>query len=159
MTQTPDPAGRYAPPRTDVADTAAPDALLNARPRSVVLAVALLLASLAISLITLLPFVDPPMAEEPVAMTALIWGITLVFTAIELWLLHAVWRRRNWARWLMVALVVFGTALSAQLVQEDLARAPGVAWLGIAALVLGAAAAGLLLAPPAWRWFTATAAR
>ncbi len=152
------PADRYAPPRAAVADLEADDTLLAARPRSVVWTVALMLASLVISVVTLLPIIDPPMPEEPVAMTALIWAITLVFAGIELWLLHCLWRRRNWARWVMVALTVFSTALSVQVIQEDLARAPIVAWLGIATLVLGAVAAGLLLAPRAARWFRGTTA-
>jgi hypothetical protein len=146
---------RYAPPRADVANLGAADALLAVRPRSVVWACALMLASMAAGLVSLLPVVDPPMPGEPAAMTALIWGITLVFTALELWLLRCIWQRRNWARWVWVALTAIGTTLSVQVIQEDLARAPVVAWLGIATLVLGAIAVGLLLAPPAARWFKA----
>lgn len=84
---------RYAPPRTDVADIASPDALLASRPRSVAWACALMLASMAVGLVSLLPIVDPPLPGEPAAMRALIWGITLAVTAVELWLLRCVWQR------------------------------------------------------------------
>lgn len=153
------PPDRYAPPRAAVADLAAADPLLAARPRGVVWACALMLASLAINLVALLPFIDPPMLDEPVAMTALIWGITLLFAAIELWLLRCVWRRRDWARWVMVVLTVIGIALSLPVIEEDWVRAPVVAWLSIATLALGASAAVLLLWPSSARWFRAARAR
>jgi hypothetical protein len=146
---------RYAPPRADVADLAAPDALLASRPRSVVWACALMLASLVISFVALLPAVDPPMPGEPTAMTALVWGITVVATMTQLWLLRCVWRRLNWARWLMVGLIVLAIASNLSLLEEDWARAPVVAWLNIVVLVLIAVAAGLLLARPSAQWFKA----
>lgn len=157
MTQLLDPAGRYAPPHTDVSDLVAPDAMLAARPRSVAWACALVLASIVIGLISLLPIVDPPMAGEPAAMTALIWGVTLVFTAVELWLVSCVWQRRNWARWLMVALTLIGIALALPVIGEDWTRSPLVAGLGIVEAVLSALAAVLLLTGPAARWFEAAA--
>ena len=147
---------RYAPPRADVADLTAPDALLASRPRSVVWACALVLVSLAVSFLALLPAVDPPMPGEPAAMTALVWGITAVATAVELWLLRCVWQRRNWARWLMVALIGLAIASNLSVLEEDWARAPVVAWLNIAALTLIAVAAGLLLARPSAQWFKGT---
>jgi hypothetical protein len=147
------PVDRYAPPRTDVIDIAAADTMLAPRPRSVTLACALLLASTVIGLISLLPFVDPPMPGEPAAMTALIWGMTLVFAAIELWLLRCVWQRRNWARWVMVVMTMIGIALSLPVIGEDWARAPLVAGLGIASALLSAAGATLLLAHASARWF------
>ncbi len=150
MTPSPD---RYAPPHADVMDLVAADTLLAARPRAVVWACVLLLASLVISFIALLPGVDPPIPDEPAAMTAMIWSITLVFTGLELWLLRCVWRRRNWARWLMVALTLFGLAVSVQVIAEDWSRAPLVAWLSITSNVASAVAAALLLARPAARWF------
>jgi hypothetical protein len=150
MTPSPD---RYAPPRANVMDLAAADTLLAARPRTVVWACGLLLASLVIGFIALLPVVDLPMPDEPVAMTAMIWGFTLVFTGLELWLLRCVWRRRNWARWVMVALKLLGLAISVQVIAEDWSRAPLVAWLSITSNVASAIAAVLLLARPAARWF------
>jgi uncharacterized membrane protein HdeD (DUF308 family) len=151
-------ADRYAPPRTDVADIAAPDALLAVRPRSVVWACLLTLASMAVGFVSLLPFVDPPMSGEPAAMTAMVWGITLVVAVIELWILRSVWQRRNWARWVMVALTVFGIAFSVPTLAEDWTRAPLLAWLSIASCAIGAVAAALLLAHPAARWFKGTTA-
>jgi hypothetical protein len=144
---------RYAAPRADVADLTAPDALLASRPRSVVWACGLMLASLVIGFVALLPFVDPPIAGEPVAMTALIWGITLVLAAVELWVLRCVWQRRNWARWVMVALTVLGVALGVPTIEEDWARAPLVAWLGIASSAFSMAAVVLLLVRASARWF------
>jgi hypothetical protein len=150
-------ADRYAPPRTDVADLAnSPDALLATRPRSVAWACWLMLASIAVSLVSLLPFIDPPMPGEPVAMTALIWGMTLVFTAVELWLLRCVWQRRQWARWVMVALTAIGIALSLPVIGEDWTRSPWVAGLGIASALLSAVGAALLLAGVSARWFKAS---
>lgn len=149
---------RYAPPRADVADLAATDALLATRPRSVVWACALMLASILIGLVSLLPVVDPPSPGEPAAMTALIWGITLAFTAAELWLLGCVWQRRNWARWVLVGLALIGIAVSLPIIGEDWVRAPLLAGLGVAGVTFNAAAAALLLAGPAARWFRRTAA-
>jgi hypothetical protein len=157
MTPMPDPAGRYAPPRADVAEIVAPDLLLAARPRSVAWACVLMLASTLISLVSLLPFVDPPIPGEPAAMTALLWGITLAFTAVELWLLGCVWQRRNWARWVMVALTAIGIALSLPLIGEDWSRSPLVAGLGIASALSSAVGAALLLAGASARWFKASA--
>jgi hypothetical protein len=150
MTLSPD---RYAPPHADVAELTPADALLAARPRGVVWACGLMLASMAVGLVSLLPFVDPPMPGEPAAMTAMIWSITLVFAAIELWVLRCVWRRRRWARWVMVALTVFGLAVGVPVIAEDGARAPLVAWLGIVSNVLSAVAVVLLLVAPSARWF------
>jgi hypothetical protein len=144
---------RYAPPRANVADLAAPDALLASRPRSVVWACWLMLASMAVSLVSLLPFVDPPMADEPVAMTAFIWGFTLAVLAVELWVLRCVWQRRNWARWVMVALTVLAVAMSVPVIAEDWTRAPLVAWLGITSSAFSAAAVVLLLMRASARWF------
>lgn len=144
---------RYAAPRADVADLARPDTLLASRPRSVVWACWLMLASMAAGLVSLLPFVDPPMSGDPVAMTAMVWGVTLVLAAAELWILRCVWQRRQWARWVMVALTVLAVVLSVQTIEEDWTRAPLVAWLGIASSVLSTAGALLLLAGPAARWF------
>jgi hypothetical protein len=146
---------RYAAPRADVADVTAPDALLASRPRSVAWACALMLASLVLSFVALLPAVDPPMPGEPVAMTAMVWGITAASTAVELWLLRCVWRRINWARWLMVGLIGFAIASNLSVLEEDWARAPVVAWLNIAVLALIAVAAGLLLVRPSAQWFKA----
>ena len=153
------PPDRYTPPRAAVADLTAADTLLATRPRGVAWAVVLLLASLLASVASLLPAIDPPMPGEPVAMTALIWGLTLVFAAIELWLLRCVWQRRDWARWVMVVLTVVSIALSLPVIEEDWARAPVVAWLSIATLALGAIAAVLLLLPSSARWFRAARAR
>jgi hypothetical protein len=148
---------RYAAPRADVADLTAPDALLASRPRSVVWACWLMLASMAVGLVSLLPVVDPPIPGEPAAMTAMVWGITLVVAAVELWILRCVWRRRNWARWVMVALTVLGIALSVPVIAEDWTRAPLVAWLGIASSAASAVASGLLLVGASARWFKGTA--
>jgi hypothetical protein len=153
MTQ---PPLRYAPPRTEVADLTPADALLAARPRSVVWACALMLASMAVGFVSLLPVVDPPMPGEPVAMTALIWGITLALVAVELWLVRCIWQRRNWARWVMVALTVASLAASLPVIAEDWTRAPLVAWLGIASSVASAGAVVLLLVRASARWFKGT---
>jgi hypothetical protein len=148
---------RYAAPRADVADLTAPDVLLASRPRSVVWACVLMLASMAIGLVSLLPVVDPPLPGEPAAMTALVWGITLAVAAVELWILRCVWRRRPWARWVMVALTVLGIALSLPVIAEDWTRAPLVAGLGIASSAASAVASGLLLVGASARWFKGTA--
>ena len=155
MTQTPEPAGRYAPPHTDVTDLAVPDALLSARPRSVAWACVLVLVSIVVAFASLLPFIDPPMPGEPAAMTAMVWGLTLVPVAIELWLLRCVWQRHNWARWVIVAIVLTSAAQYMFLVTDDWTRAPLVAWMGIAAATLSAVAAALLLTGAAARWFKA----
>ena len=83
--------------------------------------------------------------------------MTLVFTAVELWLVSCVWQRRNWARWLMVALTLIGIALALPVIGEDWTRSPLVAGLGIVEAVLSALAAVLLLTGPAARWFKAAA--
>jgi hypothetical protein len=116
-----------------------------------------MLASMAIGLVSLLPVVDPPLLGEPAAMTALVWGITLAVAAVELWILRCVWRRRPWARWVMVALTVLGIALSLPVIAEDWTRAPLVAWLGIASSAASAVASGLLLVGASARWFKGTA--
>ena len=86
-------------------------------------------------------------------MTAMIWGITLALLAVELWILRCVWQRRSWARWVTVALTVFGIAVGMPVIAEDWTRAPLVAWLGIASSALSAVAVALLLTRPAARWF------
>lgn len=68
-----------------------------------------------VSLVSILPVIDPPMADEPLAMTAMTWAITLAMTAIDLWLLGCIWRRRNWARWVMLALLALGLAATVTL--------------------------------------------
>lgn len=151
------PPERFAPPRADVADIAGADPLLAARPRSVVWACAAMLASMVLGLVSLLPVVDPPMPGEPAAMTALLWGVTIAFSVFELWLLQRAWKRRAWARWALIALALAGVAMGVGVVEEDWARSPLVAWLGIASLAMELVAALLLLARPAARWFNAAA--
>jgi hypothetical protein len=150
---------RYAPPRTDVADITPADVALAARPRSVVAAVALIVLSVAIGIVSALPWVDPPMPGEPMAMTAMIWGITLAFAALDAWLLHAIWQRRNWARWAMLALIAVGAAVVVGTFEEEQARAPLVAALALASTLLNLVAAGLLLAAPSAHWFKGAAGR
>jgi len=73
---------RYAPPGTIIAEVVSPDRLLASRPRSIVWACMLMLASMAVGMVSLLPEVDPLMAGEAAAMTAMIWGLSLVFAAL-----------------------------------------------------------------------------
>ncbi len=153
------PPDRFAPPRADVADLPGTDPLLASRPRSVVAACVAMLAAMALGLVSLLPVVEAPMAGEPAAMTAMLWGFTIALSAVELWLLRQLWRRRAWARWAVIALAVAGVAMGMGLVEEDWARSPLVAWMGIASVVLEFAAALLLLARPAARWCNAAPQR
>ena len=108
---------------------------------------------MVVAFASLLPFIDPPMPGEPAAMTAMVWGLTLVSVAIELWLLRCVWQRRDWARWVMVAIVLTSAAQYMFLITDDWTPAPLVAWMGIASTTLSAVAAALLLTCEVGRWF------
>lgn len=142
---------RYAPPRAAVADVATADALLQARPRSVAAAVALLALSLVIAIVSAL--LDPPITDEPLAMTAMVWGVTLAIAAIELWLLRDIWRRRNWARWWMLVLIAIGLGATAVDFATLMTQTPLVAWLALTSAAASAVAALLLLVSPSSRWF------
>jgi hypothetical protein len=103
--------------------------------------------------ISLLPGVNPPQPLESLLASAVVWIIVLGLTALQLWLMRCVWQRINWARWVLVALILLGLALSLSFIDDELTRAPLVAMLNLASSALDIVAGALLLLGGGARWF------
>jgi hypothetical protein len=148
------PPDRFAPPGADVADIPRRDGAPEPeRPRAIGAAMALLLASIVLGFISLLPGVNPPQPLESLVASVVVWIIVLGLTALQLWLMRCVWQRLNWARWVLVALILLGLALSLSFINEELTRAPLVAMLNLAGSALDIVAGALLLIGAGARWF------
>lgn len=129
-------------------------------------------ASIVLALLGLLLFPPPSSSELRLGMTRsiqleIVAGVAAVWVAVQLpffWLI--VWRRKNWARWLLLVMFVAGTAYSAYLSIAPPSPPPGVdpSWLHMPpsmdavewlSLFAGAVAFYFLFTGDARAWFRA----
>jgi hypothetical protein len=128
------------------------------------------LASIALAIVDISLFPPPTPSELNLGMTRLIQleifaSVTAIWLAVQLpffWL--AVWRRKNWARWLLLAIFVAGTVYSLWFAFVPPKPPPGVdpfwhhmppsgSLVGWLSLLAGAAAFCFLFAGDARSWF------
>jgi hypothetical protein len=150
---TPDP---FAPPTapSDHADGSWPP-----RPPAVNLACRLVIASLALGIVSLLPGVRPPRPDDPVVPLAYTLGAVLVFGGLTIWLAIEVLRGKPWARWAMLAYLALGWWLGGGELDDDFMRSPVLGVIDVACIALEAVACGLLFSGAGARWFAALDAR
>ena len=149
---TPNP---YAPPGADVADvnTARPP-----MPRAVRVACQLIMASLALGLVSMLPGIRPPRPDDPAVPWAFTLGAIVVFGGLTIWLTLELLRGKLWARWGMLAYLVLGWWLGGGEISDDFLRSPVLGLIDAVCIVLEIAACWLLFFGDGARWFAALAA-
>ncbi len=142
----------FQPPRADVED---PSSGFGPRPDSVKHACAIVLISFAIGVLTQIPGVRPePLgeAEIPFWINA---ALFLVFGALTLWLVSAVYSARNWGRWSLLVYLGLTWLLGVGLVMGDLQSTPILALIDLACIGMEVVACGLLFFGPGGKWFRA----
>lgn len=93
----------YAPPNSNV--ELPHDVAPKERPTEVKIAVVLMLASVAISLVT--SIIDWRVTTEDLSPAVLVLGEVFVLT-LSLWLTYKIWGGRNWARIVLLVLSLVG---------------------------------------------------
>ena len=126
----------FAPPVAAVAD---PSLAVTARPKRVVVAVALQAASL---LIEVIQPITPPLASQPAFVVAL-----AAFAALT----YATWARQGWARWVLLMIFLLGVPLVVgQLLHRGTTLAAGIVVVQLA--LLGVAQA-FMFTPLSNAWY------
>ena len=143
----------YAPPGTEVADPAAAQA-----PPAVRRACILFLTSLALGLVTLLPGVRPAPAEDAAVPAAFTFFVVLFFGGLTVWLTWKLYRGRNWARWAMLAYVLFGWWMGTSELTDDFLASPVAGMIDIVCIAIEAVACWSLFFGAAAGWYRALAA-
>lgn len=141
---------RYEPPGAEVADPQTPHSPVPAPVRSACL---LILGGMGLSLLTLIPGVrvaDPEVEALSPWVEAAWVG---VFVLLTVWLLVMIQRRKNWARWTMLALLGLGWFAIAWEFPEGFMRSPIAGIVDVAVTAMELYAAWLLFSGPAARWF------
>ena len=146
-----DEENRYAPPAADVAD------LRPGQPRKpplqILWAVRLLWASLAISILASLLV---PQAAEGGAAAAAGLAIQWALLGFSGWLNVCIWRQKNWARIVYLALFLLGLVLMAVITVPE--GTPMLeSFLNVASTLLDAVAMYLVFAKPGADWFKTAA--
>ncbi len=148
---TPDPLENpYQPPRAPLGDD---EAETMGRPRFLDLAVWLLVASLGLGLLNALQFVRNVSPEE-LASYAL---SSLVSIAILGGLTYGIWKGQNWARIVLLLLLLVGVPISLKSLPTMFAGAPLFAGIFALQSLLQVVSALLLFVTPARRWFSTQA--
>jgi hypothetical protein len=140
----------YGPPSARVAD-AGP--ARGAKPAAVYRAIRLLWLSFAIDLLSLAPAVRPDLWETREVPLALSIAFTAVFTAIDVALIVATSRGRNWARWVMATFFVLTWLTTLLSLSEFLAQGALAVALDGVTLALDLYAFVLLFSAPSNAWF------
>jgi hypothetical protein len=148
---TPDP---FAPPTAPLESV---DPSWPPRPHSVNLACRLVMASLALGIVSLLPGIRPPRPDDPLVPLAYTLGAVLVFGGLTVWLAIEVLRGRLWARWAMLAYLALGWWLGGAELGDDFMRSPVLGVIDVACIALEAVACGLLFSGAGAQWFAALA--
>jgi len=115
-------------------------------PITVKASVALLVAGMALSVVT---YLAPPNTSQPIA--AIVVGGTIGL-AIAAFLIYRVYRGRNWVRILLTVLAILGTIL---LIVDLISGAIGYTWLDLIGVVMSDVSVILLWVAPSRRYFDA----
>lgn len=123
------------------------------RPSSVRFACYLILASLFVGFLTLLPFIEIP-GKNLEDVQANVWAIYIVLQAIPIWITYSMYRRRNWARWTLVAFLTLGWLLDGidSTPHSDEFTLAGAVYLTVVAMQV--AALWLLFTGTGAKWFS-----
>ena len=140
----------YRPPATELRDP--PRAPAAPPPLAVRSACLLVLASLALGLLTLAPGMRAPEPGLP-DMFAITVGAYIVFGGLTLWFVRRTWQGRNWARWALLVYLALGWALYAATLADEMTTAPMAALVNMVCVVMEATACGLLFMGTGGRWF------
>ncbi len=134
----------YAPPKATVDDVAVGPVLQ--RPNSVVLAMKLLLGSLALSFVTVAFDWEEVAADQmPIVMPV----ILVVLCCLAAWIYYSIWAGRNWARIVLCVLALVGLPMMFLELQATVQRAPIIAGLDLITTLFDFFALYLLFFPGA----------
>lgn len=133
----------YEPPQAPLSDPVGP-----ARPIAVTRASWLLYASLALGTITMLP----GMRGEEFSLAANL-VLLAIFGGLTVWLVHQTGQRKGWARWCLLAYLVFGWVLTFGIDSTTAGSSPLAVLLDYVCGILEVAAAWWLFTGPGARWF------
>lgn len=93
-------------------------------PPSIRLACQLIIASMLLGLVTLLPGVDPGRPGDEEISFAITFAIVALFCGLTVWLVAKLYAGKRWARWAMLAFLLFGWAITGPSLTDDFLRAP-----------------------------------
>jgi hypothetical protein len=117
----------------------------------------LLLASFALGFLGFIPGINPePMPAGPGLLVAVV--IVVILCALYLWLVTMLYRGKNWARWTMLAFLVFSWAMDAANFTAQFARSPIAGIIDFASFAMGLVACWYLFLSAGARWYAARSA-
>jgi hypothetical protein len=122
------------------------------RPTTVVLAVCFTAVNAAAFVVRLVVrYAQPP--PHPL-WAEIVW--TIAFTVLGAFWVYGLWRSHNWVRWITIAYGVGNLLAVPRASTLFYGAAIAVFWVEVS---FSAAAAALLLLPPAWKWYTNSSVR
>jgi hypothetical protein len=99
------------PYQSPASDLSTPQQALPARPLAIKLACGVFgLASLA-GFATLIPGYGTDWEKEPLYIVYILISVYILASGITIWLMHAIFNGKNWARWAMLGLSVLGALM------------------------------------------------
>jgi hypothetical protein len=131
---------RYSPPAAAVADVPASEP----KPRSVVRACQMLVASTLLGFLGLADLPEPPPNAPPWTLLAGGMAVFGLIVALTLWLIMKAYRGRNWARWTLLVLLAPSWIFGALQLLEPVLEAPIQAVVSLVASALDMMACCLL---------------
>jgi len=145
----------YAPPGSEVAD---PSRTMPPVPPAVRRACLLFLSSLALGLVTLLPGVRPVRPDDAAVPALFTLLVVLFFGGITVWLTWKLYRGRNWARWTMLAYVLFGWWIGASELTDDFLASPLAGLIDLVCIAIEAIGCWALFFGAGAGWYRTLAA-
>lgn len=143
----------YGAPRAELRDVPRVTAT-GPTPVAVRSACGLVLASLALGLLTLLPGLREP-EPEPTFMYLVVGAAVLLSGGLTVWFTSKIWQGRTWARWVLLVYLAIGWAIYAVSLSDEMAAAPMVVLINAGCVVLEVLACELLFFGHGARWFAA----
>jgi hypothetical protein len=145
---TPNP---FAPPRAEVADSAASE---PASPAAVRRACWLVVMSMFLGMSLLVPGVAAPPADDVQVPFFITLAVAAFFGGLTLWLAVAVARGLSWARWALLAYLALGWLLSGLQFSDEFLRSPVAGMIEVVCVAMELAACCMLFFGSGAAWFT-----
>jgi len=150
------PTNPYQPPSADLAD---PEAENPHPPVSVRRACQLILGSLALGLLTLMPGIRPVTSQDEAVPFAFTAAFALIFGGLTVWLTVKLYRRKNWARWAMLAYLLLGWLLAGSSLNDDFVQSPIAGIIDIVCIAMEAVACWYIFLGGGAHWYAKLANR
>lgn len=143
----------YTPPEAEVND---PVRHLPPRPPQVRNACRLVLVSMVLGLVTLLPGVRAQAPDEPDVPLSVILVLVALFGGLTIWLVAKTHAGRNWARWGLLAYLMFGWWIIGSDITEQFLSSPLAGLIDAVCIAMEAVAMWLLFFSKGASWFRAS---